>query len=103
MTLFAKVENGIVTDVIVASQDVIDSGLFGDGWIQTWTDTIDNPRKNYAGINYSYNVEEDAFIPPQPYASWILNKTTYLWEPPVPYPTDNKIYNWNETLLVWQE
>ena len=103
MQLFAKVENFIVTDVIVASQEVIDSRLFGNGWIETWTEIIDNPRKNYAGIGYTYNAEDDAFIPVQPYPSWILNKETYIWQSPVSYPNDNKIYNWNENLLTWQE
>jgi hypothetical protein len=81
MQLFAKVENFIVTDVIVASQEVIDSGLFGSGWIETWKETTDNPRKNYAGIGYTYDPQLDAFIPPQPLVgSWVLNAETCLWE-----------------------
>ena len=81
MQIFAKVENFIVTDVIVASQEVIDSGLFGSGWIETWVEKIDNPRKNYAGIEYTYDPQLDAFIPPQPIeGNWVLNQETCLWE-----------------------
>jgi hypothetical protein len=81
MQLFAKVENFIVTDVIVASQEVIDSGLFGEGWIETWVEKVDNPRKNYAGIGYTYDPQLNAFIPPQPpEGEWVLNKETCLWE-----------------------
>ena len=90
MAHFAKVEDGIVTQVIVAEQDVIDSGLFGDGWVQTSYNTQggqhpeDRPlRKNFAGIGFAYDAERDAFIPPQNYPSWALNEETCLWEPPV--------------------
>ena len=80
MQFFAKVENFIVTDVIVASQEVIDSGLFGEDWIETWTDTLDNPRKNYAGIGYTYDPQRDAFIAPQPAGdNWVLDEETCLW------------------------
>ena len=80
MQFFAKVENFIVTDVIVASQEVIDSGLFGEGWIETWTNTLDNPRKNYAGIGYTYDPQRDAFIAPQPVGdNWVLDEETCLW------------------------
>ena len=64
-------------------------------------------RKNYAGIGYSYNQIRDAFIPPKPYASWLLNEETCLWESPVPYPTDvgtlenPKIYAWDEITTAW--
>ena len=90
MSHFAKVENGIVTQVIVAEQDVIDSGLFGDGWVQTSYNTRagQHPegrplRKNFAGIGYSYDSILDAFIPPRPEGSgWVLNEETCLWEQP---------------------
>ena len=90
MAHFAKVENGIVTQVIVAEQDVIDSGLFGDGWVQTSYNTRagEHPegrplRKNFAGIGYIYDPILDAFIPPRPAGSgWILNEDTCLWERP---------------------
>jgi len=58
-------------------------------------------RKNYAGIGYKYDTKRDAFIPPQPYPSWILNETTCIYEPPVPHPTDGKTYSWNEQSQSW--
>ena len=58
-------------------------------------------RKNYAGIGYTYDEQRDAFIPQKPYASFILNEDTCLWEPPVPYPTDGEQYTWNEEDLQW--
>jgi len=58
-------------------------------------------RKNYAGIGYTYDKTRDAFIPPQPYPSWILNEETCLWDSPVPYPTDGESYIWNEETQTW--
>jgi hypothetical protein len=58
-------------------------------------------RKNYAGIGYTYDETRDAFIPPKPFNSWILNESTCLWESPIPYPQDNNKYMWNETLQNW--
>lgn len=60
-------------------------------------------RKNYAGIGYTYDSNRDAFIPPKPYDSWTLNETTCLWDPPVPYPDDGKIYGWDEEQGAWVE
>ena len=60
-------------------------------------------RYNYAGIGYTYDLTADAFYAPQPFLSWSLNTTTYLWEPPVPYPTDNKVYTWDEVNKLWVE
>lgn len=60
-------------------------------------------RKNYAGIGYTYDADRDAFIPPQPYPSWLLDETTCLWGPPAPYPTDGGMYIWNETLQQWEQ
>ena len=60
-------------------------------------------RKNYAGIGYTYDAVRDAFIPPQPYPSWVLNEDTCLWEAPVPYPQDGKMYRWDEATLSWVE
>ena len=59
-------------------------------------------RKNHAGIGYTYDEDRDAFIPKKPYNSWILNEQTCNWESPVAYPTDGKIYNWNEQNLNWE-
>ncbi len=58
-------------------------------------------RKNYAGRGYTYDESRDAFIPPQPYPSWILNEESCLWDSPVPYPTDGEMYTWNEETTSW--
>lgn len=111
MSHFAKVIDGIVTEVLVIEQDVIDTGLFGDPslFVQTSYNTRGGQhpkgrplRKNYAGIGYTYDATRDAFIPPQPYPSWILNEDTCLWESPVPYPSDGEIYIWEEALQEWK-
>jgi hypothetical protein len=60
-------------------------------------------RKNFAGIGYTYDSVRDAFIPPQPYSSWTLNEDTCLWDAPVAYPTDGKIYTWDEATTNWVE
>lgn len=60
-------------------------------------------RKNYAGIGFTYDHVRDAFIPPKFYASWVLNEETCLWDAPTPYPTDGKIYNWDENTQQWVE
>jgi hypothetical protein len=108
MSHFAKVENGIVTQVIVAEQIVIDSKLFGDGWIQTSYNTHGNQhpegtplRGNYAGIGYFYDQANDVFYAPQPYASWILNTDTWLWEAPIKVPEENAGYLWDEQAQNW--
>jgi hypothetical protein len=114
MSHFAQIdENNIVTQVIVIEQDVVDTGLFGDpaSWIQTSYNTSGGVhtlggtplRKNYAGIGYTYDSTRDAFIPPKPYNSWILNETTCLYEAPTPMPSDGKIYNWDEETTSWIE
>jgi hypothetical protein len=110
MSHFAKVIDGIVTEVLVIDQDVIDTGMFGEPslWVQTSYNTRGGQhpegrplRKNYAGIGYTYDEERDAFIPPQPFPSWTLNEDTCLWDAPTPYPDDNKRYYWNEDILEW--
>lgn len=58
-------------------------------------------RKNYAGIGYTYDENRDAFIPPKPFNSWILNEDTCRWQPPVDYPQDDNQYSWNESTLTW--
>lgn len=112
MSHFAKVEDGIVTEVLVIEQDVIDTGLFGDPslWVQTSYNTHGGQhpegrplRKNYAGVGYTYDAERDAFIPPQPFASWTLDGATCLWASPTPYPDDGKPYHWDEATLAWVE
>ena len=119
---FAKVSNGIVTRVIVAEADFFNNFVDDSPgqWIQTsyntrggvhYTPNTNEPsedqskalRKNYAGIGYTYDSTIDAFIPPQPFNSWTLNEDTCLWDSPVPYPTDDKLYKWNEEILNWEE
>ena len=121
MSHFAKIENGIVTFVTVGRQE--DDGReqelcerTGDTYRQTsyntrggvhYTDGVPSAdqskalRKNYAGIGYTFDEVRDAFIPPQPYPSWVLDEDTCLWEPPTPYPTDGNMYQWNEVTGEW--
>ena len=113
MAHFAKVNNGIVEQVIVAEPEFFDT--FVDSSPGTWIQTSYNTyggihklggtplRKNYAGIGYTYDAQKDAFIPPKPYASWTLNEDTCLWEPPTPHPNDDKLYTWNESTTSWVE
>jgi hypothetical protein len=108
MSHFAKVENNTVVQVIVSDQDIIDSGVLGHGWIQTSYNTYGGQhpegrplRKNYAGIGYTYDAVRDAFIPPTPFNSWVVNEQTCLWEAPIPMPKDGKVYNWDESTLSW--
>jgi hypothetical protein len=111
MAHFAKVNNGIVEQVIVAESEFFDTFVDSSPgqWIQTSYNTHGGVhklggtplRKNYAGIGYTYDSQKDAFIPPKPYNSWILNETSCLWEPPTPYPNDDKRYTWNESTTSW--
>ena len=91
MAHFAKVEDGIVTEVLVIEQDVIDTGLFGDPalWVQTSYNTHGGQhpegrplRKNYAGVGFTYDAERDAFYAPQPFPSWVLDEDTCYWTAP---------------------
>jgi hypothetical protein len=116
MAHFCRLENNIVTQVIVVSnQDTADehgvekeeigiafcSNLLGGTWIQTSYNG--NIRKNYAGVGYTYDEARDAFIPPKPYNSWLLDEDKAQWKAPVDYPTDDKRYTWNEESLNWIE
>ena len=108
MSHFAKVENGIVTQVIVAEQDFIDTGALGHGWVQTSYNTHGNQhpegrplRGNYAGIGYAYDDVNDVFIAPQPFDNWVLDTGTWLWKPPVDMPQDAYFYTWNQEQGVW--
>jgi hypothetical protein len=113
MAHFAKVENGVVTQVIVIDEETLNTGHWGDPktWIQTSYNTQGGKhtlggiplRKNYAGIGYTYDAQRDAFIPSKPYASWLLNEETCLWSAPQPMPTDGKLYTWDELTTSWQE
>jgi len=115
MAHFAKIENNIVTQVIVVNnEDIIDEQgnesealgiqlckeLLGGEWRQT---SYNNSfRKKYAGIGDTYDSTRDAFISPQPYPSWVLDENTCRWESPVPYPNDGNMYIWNEELVNWE-
>ena len=103
MSYFAKIENNIVTKVIVADADFFDTFVDDSAGIWLETKMDGSIRKNYAGIGFSYDATRDAFIPPKPYPSWTLNEDTCLWECPVAYPDDGKMYNWNETDKQWNE
>ena len=114
MSHFAKVENGVVTQVIVIEQDVLNLGHWGDpaSWVQTSYNTSGGVhaqggtplRKNYAGIGYTYDSGRDAFIPPKPYASWLLNEDTCNWSAPTPMPVvEGKRFVWNEPTTSWIE
>lgn len=117
MAHFAKVEDGFVTEVLVIEQDVIDTGAFGDPalWLQTSYNTRGGVhygpdgepdggvplRMNYAGVGFTYDRFRDAFIPPQPFPSWVLNEQTCLWDAPTAYPDDGKFYQWDEAAQQW--
>ena len=102
MSHFAKVEEGVVTQVIVATSDFFDTFIDSSPglWLETFIDA--SQRKNFAGIGYTYDTDRDAFIRPKPYASWTLNEDTCDWEPPVANPGD-RYYSWNEETQSWDE
>ena len=117
MAHFAQLDsNNVVTQVIVVgNKDTADANgvekesigvafcerLFGGNWKQTsYNGSI---RKNYAGVGYTYNVSLDAFVPPKPYASWVMNNYTAQWDAPTPMPTDDKKYSWDEATTSWVE
>ena len=117
MAHFAQLdENNVVLQVIVVhNNELLDNGveseakgivfchsLFpGTNWVQTSYNG--NIRKNYAGIGFTYDAQRNAFIPPKPFPSWVLNDTTCQWEAPVPYPTNGKRYVWDEASQSWIE
>jgi hypothetical protein len=110
-------ENNLVTRVLVGNNNDSNEGYdwlienLGGTWVKTSYNThggVHNGggtplRKNYAGIGYTYDADRDAFIPPQPFESWVLNEDTCLWEAPVEYPSDGKIYIWDEDVTNWVE
>ena len=113
MAHFAKVNNGIVQQEIVAEPEFFNTFIDSSPgtWIQTSYNTkggvhLDGGtplRKNYAGIGFIYDQVRDAFYEPQPYPSWTLNESTCQWEAPSTYPDDGKMYTWNETTKAWDE
>jgi hypothetical protein len=124
---YAKVEDGVVTEVIVADAELVSSLPDSDSWVKTSYNTrggvhyvpdpetgvMDTPsadqskalRKNFAGIGYSYDSGRDAFIPPKPFASWTLNESTCQWEPPIARPdsVDGYWWLWNEDGQNWEQ
>ena len=129
---YAKVQDSVVTQVIVAEPEFFDSFVDSSPgkWIKTsynmrggvyYDPNTNQPaddqsvinedearlRKNFAGKGYTYDRDRDAFIPPKPYNSWVLNEDTCLYDPPVPYPTDDPsegyMYVWNEELKDWEQ
>jgi hypothetical protein len=111
MAYYAKVSNGLVTQVIVAEAEFFDTFVDSSPgeWIKTSYNTSGGVhsdggtplRKNYAGVGFTYDSTRDAFIPPQPYNSWTLNEDTCLWDSPIAYPTDDKDYAWDEDITNW--
>jgi hypothetical protein len=106
MAHFAEVENNLVVRVLVTDNNAQNEGYdwlvenLGGTWIQTSYNG--NIRKNYAGIGFTYDSDRDAFIPPKPFDSWILDEETCRWQPPTPYPSDGFTYQWNEAELTWE-
>ena len=114
---YAKIdENNVVTQVVVVdNKDMADAfgvekehigaahleKILGGTWKQTSYNG--NIRKNYAGIGYTYDAQRDAFIPPKPFNSWVLNESTAQWDAPVPMPTDGNMYSWDEATTNWVE
>ena len=113
MSHFAKITDGIVTQVIVAEPEFFETFVDTSPgeWIQTSYNTQGGVhtaggtplRKNYAGVGFTYDRTRDAFIPPKPFASWLLNEDTCLWNAPVAMPEDGKRYTWNEATTAWVE
>tara|TARA_R110000782_G_scaffold18218_1_gene50290 strand:- start:5 stop:322 length:318 start_codon:yes stop_codon:yes gene_type:complete len=101
MSHFAKLNNNVVTEVIVAEQDFINSGAVGDSFLWVQTSYSGSFRKNYAGVGHTYDKVRDAFIAPKPYPSWTLVEDTCQWEAPVSYPTDGQSYTWDEDTTAW--
>lgn len=118
MSHFAKICDGKVITVNCAEKEFFDTFVDSSPgeWIQTSYNTRGNIhygpdgepdggvalRGNYAGIGYTYDRQNDVFYAPQPYASWTLDQTTWLWEPPVAYPTDDQRYVWDEATVSWK-
>ena len=112
MSHFAKVLGNNVVDIIVAEPEFFNTFIDSSAgeWIQTSYNTYGNQhpegrplRGNYAGLGFIYDREKDVFYAPQPYPSWTLNQSTWLWESPTPMPQDGKQYRWDESTTGWVE
>lgn len=111
MAHFAKIENNIVAQVVVADTQEWCERVLGGEWVRTSYNTYGGVhkeggeplRKNYAGVGFTYDRERDVFIPPCPFPSWTLDEETCLWNPPIPHPQDGSIYEWDEINKVWNK
>tara|TARA_B100000676_G_scaffold233025_1_gene232009 strand:+ start:1925 stop:2299 length:375 start_codon:yes stop_codon:yes gene_type:complete len=117
MAHFAEIDenNSVQRVIVVHNNELLDengeekealgvafcNSLLGGTWLQTSYNK--NMRKNFAGIGFTYDSVRDAFIPPKPFNSWVLDEATCLWEAPVAYPSDEKNYEWDETNTRWVE
>jgi len=114
MAHFVRIENGVVVQgIVVSNQDTADehgvekedigiafcSNLLGGTWKQTSYNA--RIRKNYAGIGYTYDETLDAFVPPKPFASWLLDTDKAQWKAPIDYPTEEGCFTWDETTTSW--
>jgi hypothetical protein len=109
MANWAEIDDNNKVIRVVVTDNNDPNGDEGITWLQenlggVWVQTSYNKnfRKNFAGIGFTYDSELDAFIPPKPFDSWLLNETTCQWESPTPYPTDGFTYLWNESELAWE-
>ena len=116
MAHFAEIDqnNVVLRVVVVDNKDTSDAAgvekehigaaylerILGGTWKQTSYNG--NIRKNYAGAGYTFDAARDAFIPPKPFTSWVLNETTCQWEAPTPMPTDGQMYSWDEATTSWK-
>ena len=118
MAHFVKLNdnNTVIQGLCLHNNELLDNGVESEakgiaflidwsGGYTNWKQTSYNAtfRKNYAGIGYTYDATRDAFIPPKPFASWVLNEESCQWTPPVAYPTDGKMYRWDESTIAWVE
>jgi hypothetical protein len=112
MAHFAKIEDGIVTQVNVIDEEYFAANKetrYTGQWVQTSYNTQGGVhllggtplRKNYAGVGFTYDEGRDAFIPPKPFESWLLDEDTCNWNAPIPMPTDGGSYEWNEEVGDW--
>ena len=111
MSHFARIEHGIVVQVVVAEEEFISTGALGDpaGFVQTSYNTIGGVhtqggtplRGNYAGVGFTYDATNDVFYAPQPFDNWVLNTTSWLWEPPIAMPQNAYFYTWNQETTAW--
>lgn len=95
MSYFCKIENNIVSEVIVA-----DIGFISDGHAGNPQDWIEN--NDFVAIGYNFDEKSKVFYPPQPFANWVLDKSTWKWVAPIPYPNDEKPYYWDEKTNNWE-